>query len=327
MDVGASPGGGSAGSRGVVGFVGLGMMGSRVAGTLLAKGVPLIVHNRDRTKAEPLLARGAIWANRPGQVGRGASAGVVFLMLTDGRAVARVLFGRGGLAAGLAEGSSIVDLSTIAPEESRKFATRLGKRGVAYLDAPVGGSIGPAERGELVIFAGGDTVPLDRVQPLLEKISRRVERMGPVGSGTSMKLVNNLLTVGTIGLVSEAVSLGEAFGLDRSRLISLLRVGGGASAMLEAKHANLETRTYPPAFLLPHARKDLKLVERAARRAGRPAGLAREARRMYDEALALGHEREDFSSVFEAARLRSAPARRPRSSPVSPDGSGTPAPG
>lgn len=304
----------------LVGFIGLGMMGARVASRLQSQGVPLIVHNRDAAKAAPLVAGGARLAERPSAVGRAVGVGVTFLMLTDGPAVSRVLFGRGGLARGLARGATVVDLSTIDPEESRRFATRLADRGVTYLDAPVGGSIGPAERGDLTLFVGGAPEAVEGVRPLLSMIARRIEPMGPTGAGAATKLVNNLLTIDTVAMISEAVALGEAFELPRDRLVAVLRSGGGASTMLESKQANFVDRAYAPAFLLPLARKDLRLIERATKRLGRSAAITREARRLLDAAIALGHERDDFSSVFEAVRAR------PTSQPVSgasPSGDGS----
>lgn len=287
-----------------VGFIGLGMMGGRIAARLLREGVPLVVQNRDPAKTVELVAAGALAVPRPVDVGRAVGDGVTFLMVTDGVAVAQVLFGRNGLARGLRRGATVIDLSTIDPQESRRFAARLARIGVTYLDAPVGGSIGPAERGELTVFIGGPSEAIERVRPWLSRIARRIESMGPTGAGASMKLVNNHLTITSVAMISEAVALAEAFGLPRDRVVALLRGGGGASAMLEGKQANLVQRQYPPAFRLALARKDLRLVERAGRRLGQATALAREARRLSDEALGLGHATEDFSSVFEAARAR-----------------------
>lgn len=311
------------------GFVGTGMMGVRMAQNLLRAGVPLTVHNRTRAKAEPLLASGAAWAERPAEVARAVPGGVVFVMVSDGRAVERVLFGRGGVAGAATPETLIVNHSTVDPEETRSFAARLAERGIRYLEAPVSGTIGPAERGELRFFVGGDAETLERARPYLERMGRGVAPLGPVGSASAMKLVNNLMVTGTVALLGEALAAGEALGLDRRTMVDQLRRAGGASVMLEGKHENLTERQYPPAFLLGLARKDLVLIEKAARRGGRATPLAREARRLYDEALAQGHDREDLSSVAEAARLRGLRPRSPapgESGPAStpPEGPGTP---
>ncbi len=295
------------------GFVGTGMMGSRMAANLLARGVGLVVHNRTRARAEPLLEKGARWAARPAEVARELPGGVVFTMLSDGAAVRRAVLGRSGIIRGAHAGTLVVDLSTIAPADSRSIAASLAERDLHFVDAPVAGSVGAAERAELTFFAGGAAEDIERAAPFLERMGQRVEPMGPVGSGTAMKLVNNLLTIGHVALAAEALALGESLELPRSRLLELLRSGNAASAMLERKHRNFESRTYPPEFLVPLARKDLRLIEQAARSAGRAALLTREARRLVEETLAQGHQRDDFSSVFEAARLRTPPHRGPPS--------------
>lgn len=302
-----------------VGFVGTGMMGSRLAGRLLRAGVTVHVHNRTRSKAEPLIVQGARWADRPADVARAVPGGILFVMVTDGRAVRQVLFGRGGMRSSASPGSLVVDLSTIDPDESRAFSETLRARGVGFVDAPVGGSIGPAERGELTFFVGGEAADVERVRPYFEVLGRRVVPMGPVGAGTSMKLVNNLLTLTTVSLLGEALALGEALGLDRSRMVEILRGSGAASRMLENKAGALAQRTYPAEFLLSLAYKDLKLAEGAARRAGRAAPLAREARRLFARSIADGHADEDFSAVAETSRSARRPAASIRPATRAPD--------
>jgi len=287
-----------------VGFVGLGTMGGPMAARLLAAGAVLVVHNRDRAKAEPLLSAGAAWAESPRALGKAVGGGVVFVMVTDARAVRSVLFGRSGVASGVSAGALVVNLSTIAPDESRAFAERLGGRSVRYLEAPVGGSQDAAQRGELLVFAGGDPADLARSRPLLERLARRIELMGPVGTGAAMKLVNNLVTVGTVALDAEAIALAEALGLDPTRAVDLLLVGSGESRMLANKRNAFVRRDYPVQFKLSLAEKDLRLIGRAARDARIRAPLAREARRLADGAMRVGLGDRDLAALLEAARRR-----------------------
>lgn len=288
-----------------LGFVGLGRMGFAFAQRLVRAGFPLIVWNRTQAKVEPLVAEGARWSRTPKDMAKSIGMGVVFLSLTDGAAVKRVLFGRSGLSRGAPAGALIVDLSTIDPEESRTFAARLEEKGIHYLDAPVAGSVDAATSGEASFYVGGKESDIARVRPVLEKMGRRVDAMGPVGSGASMKLVNNLLTVGITVLSTEALSLADGFQLDRARTVEALLSGGGRSAMLERKAPAFLARHYPAQFTTVLARKDLKLIERAAAREGRPLKMIREARRLLDEAIAQGRGEEDFSAVFEAVLARS----------------------
>jgi 3-hydroxyisobutyrate dehydrogenase-like beta-hydroxyacid dehydrogenase len=300
-----------------VGFIGLGQMGLPIAERLRAAGDPLVVHNRTREKAEPLVAAGAQWAFTPRDVGRAATGQVVLTSLLDGRAVEKVLFGRQGLARGLRPGALVVDLSTIAPSESRGFSERLAAQGIRYVDAPVGGSVEAARNGRLLVFAGGTAEDVARARPFLERFSRRIEHLGPVGSGAAMKLVNNLLTISYLALAGEALALADRLGLDRSRVVELLLEGGGRSAMLEQKRLALEQRRYPAQFKLRLAEKDLTLIARAAHEVGAEVGIAREVRRLVREGVHSGHAEEDFSAVFEAALARGTARPSDRNEPTS----------
>lgn len=294
-----------------VGFLGLGAMGHAIAHRLRSAGTPLVVYNRAPGPADALAAEGATRVDRPIEVGRRVGPGVVFTMVADHPATRTVLFGRGGLARGLPPGAVVVDLSTVGPEQSRDLAARLAKRGVHYLEAPVGGSVPAAADGTLTAFVGGDAADLDRVRPLLDLFARRVEHLGEVGAGSAMKLVNNLITTATVALAAEALALGEGLGLPRERMLELLVTGGARSAMLERKREFLARRTYPMEFRLRLAAKDLRLIERAGRDCGRPVRFAREARRLVDEGIAAGYGDQDFSSVLEAALARGTGAAPP----------------
>lgn len=299
-----------------VGFIGLGMMGAPLAERLRARGYPLVVYNRTREKAEPLLAAGARLAFTPRDVGRAATAKVVFTLLSEAKALDRVLFGRNGLARGLGAGSLVVDLSTVAPAQSRAFAEKLAAIGVHFVDAPLGGSVEAARNGRLIVFVGGAEEDVARARPFLEQFGRRIEHLGPVGAGTSMKLVNNLLTISYVALAGEALALAEGFGLDRRRTIDLLLDGGGYSRLFEQKRVAFEERRYPVQFRLRLAEKDLRLLGHAAHAAGREAALAHEAGRLVTEAVRAGHGEEDFASVFEAALVRRPRVRKPPGAPA-----------
>ncbi len=287
-----------------VGLIGLGTMGRPIALRLCRSGLPLVVHNRTRTRAEPVLEAGATWAESPRVVARAVAGGVVLVMLSDAHAVRSVLFGRGGLASAARPGTLVVNLSTIGPDESRSFAERLAGRDLRYVEAPVGGSEQVAADGELLAFVGGAPEDVDRARPVLERFTRRVELVGPVGAGTAMKLVNNLITISTVAVDAEALALAEALGLDRQRTVDLLLDGGAASTMLENKREAFLREDYIPRFKLALAVKDLRLIGRTARAVGVRTGLAREARRLADTALRSGLGERDFASIFEAARSR-----------------------
>jgi 3-hydroxyisobutyrate dehydrogenase-like beta-hydroxyacid dehydrogenase len=270
-----------------------------MATRLARSGLPIVVYNRTQAKAEALVPAGARWVATPRDLARSIGKGITFLMLTDGKAVQRLLFGRSGYTKAAPSGALIVNMSTIDPEESRTFSTRLTELGIHYLDAPVAGSVDQVLNGEIVFFVGGDEMDVARARPLLERMGRKVEYMGPVGAGNSMKLVNNLLTIGITSLSAEALALADGLQLDRARVIQVLLEGGGRSAMLERKAPEFLSRTYPAQFTTALARKDLKLVEKAAARAGRSLKMIREARKLLEASIAQGHSEDDFGSVFE----------------------------
>ncbi|MCI4346763.1 MAG: NAD(P)-dependent oxidoreductase [Thermoplasmata archaeon] len=299
----ASP---AAPSSDLVGFIGLGQMGQPIAARLLGAGVPLAVTSRTQARSEPLVAAGAHWCASPAEVASKVGAGVLFVMVPEAKDTRKVLAGRRGLLKRAQPGLLVVDLSTVAPEESRATAALLTEHQVAYADCPVGGSVDAAAAGRLLVFAGGSTTDLDRAEPLLLRFAERVERMGPVGMGAATKLANNLLGMGNLALLGEALAFGEALGLDRRQLLGALARGGGRSAMLEAKRDQIERQEYAPRFRLSLALKDAKLIEKAARAANRPLLLAPPVRKSYERAAKEGRGAEDFAAVVESARSRPA---------------------
>ncbi|MGI0140028.1 MAG: NAD(P)-dependent oxidoreductase [Thermoplasmata archaeon] len=280
-----------------------------MASRLAAQGVPLVVHNRTRAKAEALAQEGVRVAATPREVGRAASGSILFTCLSDGHALRTALFGRSGVANGAGRGTLVVDLSTIDPEESRECAGRLAAGGIRFLDAPMGGSVDAASTGELLLYVGGAAEDLARAEPLLARFSRRRIVAGSTGSGSSLKLVNNLITLSTVALDAEALAFGERLGLDPTAMLDALLDGGARSQMLENKRSFFAQRSYPPRFKLTLARKDLELVRRSARAHGTVAPIAREAERLIEAAIRQGHGELDVAAAFEAARTRDAPKR------------------
>lgn len=299
-----------------VAFLGLGMMGRPLALQLLKHGTPVAAFNRTSSKGGPVAAAGGLLCASPAEAAQAAEAGVVFTCLTDGKAVARALFGRGGAARAAPAGSLFVDLSTIAPRESRELGAGLREHGHRFVDAPVGGSIDAAARGEVIFYAGGEPADVDRARPYLAQMGKAILPTGPVGSGTSTKLVNNLLTLAHLALLGEGLALGESLGLERAPLLDALAQGGAQSRMLDRKRANLAARTYEPMFVLRLAIKDLGLVERSGKDGGLSMRLTQEVRRLYQEAGAQGLGEQDFSAVVEAARARRRPSRGSAQEPV-----------
>lgn len=252
-----------------VAVVGLGIMGSGMARNLLRAGHDVVVHNRTAARAEPLVAAGARAAASPAEAA--ADRDVVLVCVSDTPDVEAVLFGPGGVAEGARPGTLVVDASTISPQATQGFAARLAADGVAYIDAPVSGGSEGAEKGTLSVMVGGADADVERARPVLEAIGRTITHVGPVGSGQTCKLVNQVLVVGTMLAVSEALLLAQAGGLDLATTIAAVEGGAAGSWMLSNRGPQVVARDWRPGFTIDLQQKDLRLVLEAADSLGVPA--------------------------------------------------------
>ena len=249
-------------SRRRVAVVGLGLMGTQIATRLRDAGHDLAVWNRTAGRDAALVAAGARRATSPTDA---AGAAVVFVMVTDDAAAKAV---GADVLAGAAAGTVIIDMSTVLPETSRAMAAAAAAKGCFYLDCPVSGSTDAAAKGALVVFAGGDAAVLDGVRDLLAVVAGAVNFMGPSGAGTATKLaVNSLLGMG-LQAAAEAVTLGQALGLERARLIDALASTAVVSASQKRRLEAARAGNYAPGFTLANMVKDFGLIERAAAAAG-----------------------------------------------------------
>jgi 3-hydroxyisobutyrate dehydrogenase-like beta-hydroxyacid dehydrogenase len=275
-----------------IGFLGLGEMGAPMANRLLHAGHEVVAWNRSAERTLPLSREGAAVAASPAN----AAAGADFLitMLATPEALEQVLFGVGGLAAALAPGQILIDMSTVGPDEVHSAAARLPK-GASLVDAPVRGSVPQATSGRLDIFVGATDEDYERVRPILE-ILGSVRHAGGPGSGAAMKLVANLVLGAAIVTLGEALALGGALELERGILLDVL-ADSPIGPIVKAKRANVESGQFAPSFKLRHAAKDLKLVTETAAARSRDLKQARANRAWLDEAAEHGAADLDFSAV------------------------------
>jgi len=251
-----------------VGVVGLGIMGAGMATNVLAAGFPTTVQNRTHAKTAPLAALGASVATTPAELA--AASDIVLICVSDTADVEAVLFGDQGVSAGIAPGALVVDASTIAPAATREFAARLNAVGVAFVDAPVSGGSEGAAKGILSIMVGGEAADVERARPVLEAIGRTITHVGPVGAGQTCKLVNQVLVVGNMLAVSEALLLAEAGGLDLATTIEAVAGGAAGSWMLSNRGPQVVADDWRPGFTIDLQQKDLRLVLEAADELGVP---------------------------------------------------------
>lgn len=244
-----------------VGFLGLGMMGSRMARRLLSAGLRLIVYNRSADKTRTLVEAGAARASTPRAAAEASD--VVLYSLADDAAVREIVLGADGVLAGARRGSIIVDLSTVLPETSRAVSAAALSNGVAAIDAPVSGSTPQAEQGALIIFVGGEQQAYQSTAGVLSVLGRHIH-MGSSGTGTTMKLVTNTLLGLGVEALAEAVALGRKAGLETPRLLDALQLTSVVSPAQKAKFDNISAGSYPAAFALRMMSKDYGLILRLA---------------------------------------------------------------
>jgi 3-hydroxyisobutyrate dehydrogenase len=284
-----------------VSFIGLGAMGSRMAGRLLAAGCDLTVYNRSRERARPLEERGATVASTAAEAARQAE--IVLVSVADDAAAEAVIAGPDGVLSAVRKGAIVINTSTVSPPLSRRLSDAALVRGAWVLDSPVSGSTPQAEEGQLVLFVGGAEAAYQRSLPTLSLLGRESFYLGPAGAGSTMKLcVNALLGLGLQAL-AEAIALGLKAGLERDRFLDVLGSTVVLSASQRSKIENIRKEAYPPTFPLRLMLKDFGLVLASARRFSVPMPTTAAAQEVYaSEAArqrASGRD-EDFSSVVRA---------------------------
>jgi 3-hydroxyisobutyrate dehydrogenase-like beta-hydroxyacid dehydrogenase len=280
-----------------IGFVGLGAMGSRIAGRLLASGHAVYGTNRTRGKADPLVERGLIWRDSPREVAE--QAGVVFSMVTDTTALAAVTGGPDGILAGLRPGSVYVDMSTVSPAASRELADRVRRLDAAMLDAPVSGSLPAAEAGSLAIMVGGDAAAFARVEPLLRELGQTVTHIGENGKALILKLGVNISLAVQMVAFSEGVLLAERAGVDPEVAIGVLSSSAVGSPMLRMRGPLVLDRPDAAWFDVDLMQKDVDLALAEGRSLHLPLPSTAIAGNVLASAQALGYGSEDIVAVFD----------------------------
>jgi len=282
-----------------IGFIGLGIMGSRQAANLRRAGHDLTVFNRTRATADAWAAEhGGRVAESPSEVA--AHSDVVVSMVIDGSQVAEVLLDApGGAVHGARGGALFIDMSTIAPADSVRIGAVLAEHGVRFMDAPVTGSAPKAQDGTLTIMAGGDAGDFERAKPLFEAMGRLVVHVGPLGHGEMVKLINNAVAAVNALTVAQALTVGRRTGLDLERLVQVMSAGSGGSTMLDLKAPAMLAHDYATLFKLEHMLKDVRLCLEEAQAAGAPFPAAAAARDFYAGAAGRGLGEADFAAVLE----------------------------
>ncbi len=275
-----------------VAFLGLGIMGRPMAVNLAKAGHEVAVWNRTPGKD----VEGARSAASPGEAARGAE--VVWICVSDTKAVETVLFGPDGVEGSLAEGMIIVDSSTIAPSATRSFAERVSARGVDYVDAPMTGSKVAADGGTLIFMVGGEAAVIDKLSPLFAAMGKKIFRMGETGKGHATKLVMNLQIAVIYEGFAEALTLGAKLGVDAEMLMPLINASMVRSGVVEYKAPFVLKRDFSPNFPLRLMLKDLRLALDAAKEARVKLPAVETVEEIYDMAAEEGQADLDYAATL-----------------------------
>lgn len=285
-------------SQQTIGFVGTGNMGRRMALRLLGAGHKLIVHDAFKAAAEPLLAKGALWADSPKAVAQ--QARTVLTSLPGPKEIESVVTGANGALAGAKAGDLLIEMSTNSPQLVKRIAANAKAKAVRFLEAPVAGGTKGAEDGTLTLMIGGAAKDLEAAKPVLDLLGKRIVHMGEPGAGNATKLINNLLGMASLYAIAEAMTLGAKAGLDLQRLYAVLESGPVSNLILTSVYKTRAFKgEFAPAFALDLATKDQGLVVQLGDDVGAPMHLGRLLLAQYQAAQKAGLGGEDFTAIIK----------------------------
>ncbi len=281
-----------------LGFVGLGVMGSRIVKRLLNAGHRVTGYNRTRAKAEDLIAAGMEWGETPRAVAEAAD--ITFSMVSDTAALSSLAEGPEGILAGLSEGAGkiYVDMSTVSPRLIRDLAGRVAARGARMLETPVSGSVGAVEAGTLIFYVGGEAETLERVRPILETLGQKIIHMGANGQAISMKIAINLTLASQLLSLFEGVLLAERSGIPRAAALDALLNSVAASPAIKYRAPFILKMPDEVWFSVAMMQKDLQLALELGRELNVPLHTVALANEILTTARAMGYAEQDFAALF-----------------------------
>ncbi len=285
-----------------LGFIGLGIMGSPMAGHLIKAGHELFLNTRSSVPAE-LLAAGAQACATAAEVAE--KADIIFMMLPDTADVAKVLFGENGVADGLKNGNgkTVVDMSSISPMDTKEFAKQINALGCDYLDAPVSGGEVGAKAASLTIMIGGPDAAFERVKPLFGLMGKNITLVGGNGDGQTCKVANQIIVALNIAAVGEALLFASKAGADPAKVRQALMGGFASSRILEVHGERMIKRTFAPGFRIGLHQKDLNLALQGAKALGVSLPQTASAAQLMQACAANGMQDLDHSALVRALEL------------------------
>ena len=283
-----------------VGFIGLGIMGKPMALNLIKGGHTLYLNSRSGVPAELTAAGGTACASAK-EVAQ--QSDIVITMLPDTPDVEKVLFAANGVAEGLARGKIVVDMSSISPIETKKFAKRVNELGCEYVDAPVSGGEVGAKNAALTIMVGGSQAGFDRVKPVFDLMGKNITLVGGNGDGQTTKVANQIIVALNIEAVGEALLFASRAGADPAKVRQALMGGFAASRILEVHGERMIKRTFDPGFRIELHQKDLNLALQGARAMGLSLPNTATAQELFNSCSANGGAKWDHSALVQALEI------------------------
>jgi 2-hydroxy-3-oxopropionate reductase len=280
-----------------IGFVGLGIMGKPMALNLIKGGHALFLQSRSGVPQE-LTAAGGKACSSAREVAQ--KADIVITMVPDTPDVEKALFGAGGVAEGLSKGKIVVDMSSISPIETKKFAKRINDLGCEYVDAPVSGGEVGAKNAALTIMVGGSQATFDKVKPVFELMGKNITLVGGNGDGQTCKVCNQIIVALNIEAVGEALVFASKAGADPAKVRQALMGGFAASRILEVHGERMIKRTFNPGFRIELHQKDLNLALSGARAMGLSLPNTAMAQELFNSCTAAGGAAWDHSAMVRA---------------------------
>ena len=264
-----------------IGFIGIGIMGESMVRNLMKAGYEVAVYNRTKSKADAVVAEGALWCDSAAQCAAGRDA--VITIVGYPKDVEEVYFGEGGVIAHADPGTCLIDMTTTSPKLAVRIYENGKKKGLPVLDAPVTGGDAGAKAGTLTILVGGDQETFEKCRPLFEAMGKNIYYEGKAGNGQHTKMCNQIAIAGALSGACEALAYAKAVGMDPAHMLESISTGAAGSAQLSNVASRILKDDYAPGFFIKHFIKDMKLADEEAVNAGAHLGVLEYVLNMYPE--------------------------------------------
>ncbi len=264
-----------------IGFIGIGIMGQSMVRNLMKAGYEVAVYNRTKSKADAVVAEGALWCDSAAQCAAGRDA--VITIVGYPKDVEEVYFGEGGVIAHADPGTCLIDMTTTSPKLAVRIYENGKKKGLPVLDAPVTGGDAGAKAGTLTILVGGDQETFEKCRPLFEAMGKNIYYEGKAGNGQHTKMCNQIAIAGALSGACEALAYAKAVGMDPAHMLESISTGAAGSAQLSNVASRILKDDYAPGFFIKHFIKDMKLADEEAVNAGAHLGVLEYVLNMYQE--------------------------------------------